>query len=55
VSNLSREIEDIIRTVRATEGWRVEAGTHYKAFAPDGEHIIVVSKTPGSQARIKAY
>jgi hypothetical protein len=41
--------------VQATQGWRVEEGDHYKAFAPDGETIITISKTPGSQTRIKAY
>lgn len=55
MSNLSREIEDIIGVVRATEGWRVVDGTHFKVFAPDGTTIITVSKTPGSQVRIKAY
>ena len=55
MSNLGREIEEIIGVVRATEGWRVVDGTHYKVFAPDGMTIITVSKTPGSQVRIKAY
>jgi hypothetical protein len=55
MSNLGREIEEIVRAVQATEGWRVEVGAHYKAFAPDGMTIITISKTPGSQGRIKAY
>jgi hypothetical protein len=55
VSNLGREMADIVAAVRATKGWRVVDGTHYQAFAPDGKTIVTISKTPGSQTRIKAY
>ena len=55
MSNLGREIDDLIAVIRSTRGWRVVDGAHYKVFAPDGVKIITVSKTPGSQSRIKAY
>ena len=55
MSNLGREMESIVAAIRATPGWRVEVGRHYKAFAPDGKTLVAISKTPGSQRRIKAY
>ena len=55
VSNLSREIDAIVAAIRATPGWRVEDGRHWKAFSPDGRTLVAISKTPGSQRRIKAY
>lgn len=35
------------------QGWRVELGKHYKAFAPDGKSIVVLSTTPGDRRAIK--
>jgi hypothetical protein len=55
VSSLSREIEIIVAAVRATPGWRVDGGRHYKVYSPDGKTIVAISKTPGSPHRIKAY
>jgi len=55
MSNLAGEMERIVAAIRATPGWRVEEGRHYKAFAPDGVTLVVLSKTPGSQRRVAAY
>jgi hypothetical protein len=34
------------------QGWRVERGKHYKAFAPDGRTIVVISATPSDRRAI---
>jgi predicted DNA-binding transcriptional regulator AlpA len=35
------------------QGWRVERGKHYKAFAPDGKSLVVLSATPGDRRAIR--
>lgn len=55
MSNLGKEIKEIVAAIRATPGWKVVENGHYKAYAPDGVTMITISSTPGSQERIKAY
>lgn len=55
MSNLGKEIKELVAAIEATPGWRVEESRHYKAYAPDGVTMVTISKTPGSQARIAAY
>ena len=54
MSNLSREMADIVNCAEKA-GWRVIPGKgHWKVYAPDGKTKTTLSKTPGSQERIKA-
>jgi hypothetical protein len=42
MSNLGNEIENIVAAIRATPGWRIEDGRHWKAFAPDRKTLVII-------------
>lgn len=43
----NKGLRKIVKELEA-QGWRVEKGGHWKLFAPDGKHIVVVSSSPKS-------
>lgn len=46
----SKEVKQLIERLRE-QGWRVDPtkGGHFRAFSPDGVHIVHIAGTPSSK------
>lgn len=50
--SIQKEVKELIKEAKR-QGWRVKEGKHYKLYAPDGETIVVVGKTPSDRRSLE--
>lgn len=55
MASSNKEINKLIKAITKQAGWRVRESKHIMVYAPDGQTIITISKSPnaGSTAKIR--
>jgi hypothetical protein len=48
---MDKETRQILEAAEKA-GWRIVEGKHYRCYSPDGQYLIVVSKTPSGRNAI---
>ena len=48
---MDKEIRQVLEAAEKA-GWWIIEGKHYQCFSPDGQHLIVVSRTPSTRIAI---